>query len=550
MDERQFDVFDDDEILGSGIGNYVPPSIASDEMVKKDVIARLTRISEPSWFFANLTWQLVIGILLVFFRFLTAEMLIRLFPDCSGFELSILKGKLEKRGHKYITTTIYDGLKVTYTLTQDGFDYFRELIPPGILKSARIPLGIGSINRDVLRHDVDLRMVLCAYLLSGNKSSPRWYTSIYLQNGKTPAECIKELIKNDKSIIKEQNSVKIKADAIIVFGDGISMIEQDTGTEHGPVIKEKIIKYSEYFALLGEYSYQLLINVCVHNEVKERTRSNANALKNIKELMRDGRYNTLMEAYRELSILLQKDPKRKKYKNMYMLLKSFYLDSNYHGDDIHALSRFVEEKRPVSNIHANRASRIKQIIHNVYLQEDNLKKAINNGLSVTVTSDIYRQAYYINPFESGLLDELVKIVKSECIYGINIIKQRTAVIRGRIYRNVITVRQNDIIIGRYLVSDISADVAEYIRSKELLQECSHYRDAIYLLLIVSSVEDAMLFCEETKCAEEYCSKEDITVPNPEHNVTIRFMRYADSGIGMGKIFMPSTDGAEIEIREL
>ena len=235
FDDREEDMYEDDEVLGSGVGDYIPPSIANDEMIKKDVIARLTRITEPSWFYADLTWQLVIGILLVFFRFFTAEMLLRLFPTCSGFEISILKGKLEKKGHKYITTTIYDGLKATYTLTQDGFDFFRNLIPPEILKSARIPSGIGALNKDMLKHDVDLRMVLCAYLLAGNKASPKWYTSVRLYERKTPKECIKVEIQGNRNTIKEQSNTKIKADAIMVFGEGISIVEQDTGTEHGPV---------------------------------------------------------------------------------------------------------------------------------------------------------------------------------------------------------------------------------------------------------------------------------------------------------------------------
>ncbi|MCR5206207.1 MAG: hypothetical protein K6E47_14340 [Lachnospiraceae bacterium] len=548
--ELEEDMYEDDEVLGSGVGDYVPPSIASDEMIKKDVIARLTRITEPSWFYADLTWQLVIGILLVFFRFLTAEMIMKLFPGCSGFELSILKGKLEKKSHKYITTTTYDGLKAAYSLTQDGFDYFRSLIPPEILKAARIPIGIGTINKDVLRHDVDLRMVLCAYLLSGNKSSPRWYTSLYLQNGKTPMECIKEAIQNDKSVIKAQNNAKIKADAIIAFGEGITIVEQDTGTEHGPVMKDKIIKYSEYFTSLRSHDYQLMINVCVHNEVKERTRSNSNALKNIKELMRDEAYTALTDAYRELSILLQKDPKRKKYKNMYMLLKAFFVDGSFKGDDIRTLSRYVEAQKPVSNIHANRAARIKQIIHSVYIQNENLKNAINNGLSISVTSNICRQAYYINPYESGLLDELLKIVKSECIYGIDVTKHRVATIRGHICRNVISLSQKGITIGRYIVSEISSDIAEYIRITEFIKECRGYGDTIYLLLVVASTEDAVLFCEETGCVRDFCSKDNIAKPNPDRNITVRFMQYSETGVGMGKMFIPRGDGSTMEIKDL
>ena len=529
---------------------YMPSGILTGETIKRDIMSRLTGVSDFSKVVPSLTWQMILGIMLLYFRFMTAEMLIWLFPDCSGLELGLAKSRLEKKGFDYIETIRYKGLKAVYTLKQDGFDYFRSLLPENNLITSRIPNNIGQINANMVIHDTDMRMVLCSYLRYGNKAYARWYTSICLFNGVSPEECIRQAIDNrDKS--QEGNTAGvIKADAIMDFGDNIAMIEQDTGSERGPVIGDKIEKYAEYFSSLERQSYQVIFNVRVNNGFVERTNSRNSVVKNIKEVMQILPCCTnLQEAYTRISSSLLANPRRVKNVNMYTLLSDYVKDGGDLAGDISALEKYVYDKRPHEIKHEKRALYIKKVISNLYEKKESQRKAIENGLSIPVTWDIYRQAYYINAYDSGFLEKVESEIKRNYPPVFTLYRHRTAKFSGRVYRNTIVVRHKDETVAMYLVSEISADMAEYIRMTEMMKVCDRYNRNLNFLFVVACHEDAWEFAKETGCVEKFCS-DNVEIPERDNKITIRFMCYNKFGIGLDKLFIPKPDGSVVYLANL
>ncbi len=531
---------DDEVCLGSGNGLSWLPYLNSRDRAKVDVISRLTGIPDPYRVFPELTWPVVLGILLVYFRYFTSEMLTNLFPTCSGLELGLLK----RRFKKYVRTARYKGHKMVYYLSPPGFDYFRSKLPGDIIKKAMIPYNAGRVNEEaILCHDTDLRMVLCACLKSFYPSGIGWYTSVKLFLGKSPEECIKEAMGNPGRRQPDSSGELIRADAVMVIDGNCMMIEQDAGTEHKPVIREKLEKYVKYMISLDNRSYQIIFNICVNFSTPERLESKKTVCKNIRDLMKKETLATLGEASNLLSSLLQANPKSIKLRNMYRLIDEYYGRGGSPSSDITALGNYVDSKTPVNPKDRNRANEIREIVYNLYANNGNMRHAIKGGLSLPITYDIRRQAYYIDAYDSGFLDKLIKMLEKRYPGYSSFEKKRvTNNTEGMRYRNFIRIADRNSVKAYCLVSEISTDVGERIRMTEFIKNSSGSDVPITLILIVDSVKDAAKFAEETGFAEKYCNSDDITVPNPEYRITIRFVTYEGDGLGPDIFFITDRSG--------
>ncbi len=514
-------------------------------MTMRNVIYKLTGTSDLSCAITP-TWEQVIGLLLLYFRYMTSDMLKWLFPWTRGIEIGQIKKRLESNGHKYILSSHLKGLNVVYSLSQDGLKYFRRLLPEEILRAARIPKSARNIDTDNLWHDTDLRYTFCAYLRLENVAGYRWYTTVKLFSGVTPEEYITGEINNGHGIRKpDALPVKSKADAALFFKDYTILLEQDTGSETPPIIKDKFEKYTSYFSSIDRNAYQVAFVVNYHNKEGKRVLTRMSICNNIRNQMRKSSLITLGDAYDCLSSLLLEAPNSKKVHNMLLLLNDFFSSSGHRSAQISDLYQYVESHKPADIDTESRVKTIKGIFRSVYDDNLHLRILVSKGLSVVVTGDIYKAAYYINPYDSGMMysmeSEIRKGYHKDVIY--HLYRKLSSL------RNVISLEYNGKTSAIYIVQEISADITGNIVMKEFLSSDLRYSYPVHILLVVADTKDAIKFSAETGCVEKYCDSEDVTILDPTRLVTVRFMKYRDSGEGLGDYFVPKSDGTLVPAEE-
>lgn len=509
----------------------------------KDVMMRLTGIGYPSWIYSRVTWRLVLGILLLYLRYITSDLVRHIFSFASGNEIGKLKKKYEKNGCKYILSIKYSGQKVVYYLSQEGLEYYRSLLPIEHIKDARIPIKIGNVNTPKLWHDTDLRSLPCAYLMQGNKASITWYTSLHLFNGKKPVDCILSAISGDSD-----EPGNIIADAAIKMSDYVILAEQDTGTQTVQVIIDKINNYAMYFDSIQYKPCQLIFNINVHQKNEQRIKSRKCIFNNIHNLMQDHHLSTVDEAYVKIAELIN-NQHLQRHKNMARLLDDYYTCGGIGNAGINAVLDYLQPNEIEGEKNENRVSIIKNLIRNAYDNKEYVRQAVERGISLAVTGNIYRAAYYINPYDSGLLDELIERIKDEepFVGGFQFTKARLIKMYSKyICRNVILVKNDKQIKDIYIVSEISADVANNIMMRDLLAESTKFQNPRHIYFVVSDQEEARKFARETRCIEKFHTHENIIIPKQEYKVTIRFIVYSSSGVGIGGLFVPNPDGTIVE----
>ena len=522
---------------------HVPRDADPVSKAMKDVIMRLTGIGYPSWIYSGITWGLVIGILLLYLRYLTSDHLKCIFVFASGNEIGKLKKRFEKKGYKYIMSVKYVGHKVAYYLSQEGLEYYRSIVPEELLENARVPHRPGNVNTPKLWHDTDLRSLPCAYLMQGNKAKISWFTSLHVYHGEKPTECIQEAIED-----KDDNKApgNIIADGAIRIGDYVIFAEQDTGTQTPQVIEEKISNYTVYFNSVGYISCQLIFNVNRHDKNEQRVKSRKCIYNNIHNLMQDHDIYSIEDAYKKIAELIN-EKNLQRYRNMAKLLDDYFACGGRGDVGINAVLDYLQSQDIETGKNDNRVNMIKKLLKSAYTKDDRMKQAVEKGLSYVVTGNIYRAAYYINPFESGLLEELIEKIKEEDPMNPQYVKYRLIKMYGRyMCRNVILVKDGQRIKDMYIVSEISADISNNIMMRNLLDESIKYQTCRHIYFIVANEEEARKFAEETKCIKRFHLAENIIMPNPENKVTIRFINYAHNGIGLGNMYVPKEDGATIE----
>ena len=171
-----------------------------------------------------------------------------------------------------------------------------------------------------------------------------------------------------------------------------------------------------------------------------------------------------------------------------------------------------------------------------------LIRAIDKGTSILFTENCLNYAFYLFPYDSGFVSSIKDTIETS--YNENNICKTQRTFRtnsGIVLKNCIVVNSKE--TGRtsfFCVHEISCDITSYYRLSNFFKSYAGNSVELHFLILVSSVKDAIKFCAETNCIDKYCCDNDILIPNPDHNLTIRFMDYGSysSQAAPHKLFVP------------
>lgn len=515
----------------------------------------------------------VIGALLLIYRFITVDQFHALLPQFRKYRLSNYNNWSNQKDKSIIAATDLDKKRVYFHLTKTGYNYFRSFFPEEFLSAARIPANPGKLpSGSRVLHDIMLRDVPYGCLAINNFSEFDWFTSIKLLDGKTPVESVTASMANDKhSKTKTPDTSKIIADGIMIWRneDNCSVIiEQDKGTESDSIIADKLCSYGDYLNTIEHIeNIYIVFNIYLsrNSNAKNTNNSLSSTFNNITLLMAHSKISSLEDFYDEISDKVQSSSnKRTSFSFMLKLLDSFAEDGHSLSEGIASLRTYVNKKKedmalihkdtsPQSKAHyTNLKNLATSIINGRSVQKNGkhkdsndysrLIRAIDKGTSILFTENCLNYAYYLFPYDSGFVSSIKNTI--ETAYNEhNICKmQRTfKTNRGIVLKNCIIV--NSEVTGRtsfFCIHEISCDIASYYRLGKLFKSYAGNSVELHFLILVSSVKDATKFCAVTNCIDKYCCSDNILIPNPEHNLTIRFMDYGSysSQAAPHKLFVP------------
>jgi hypothetical protein len=497
------------------------------------------------------TMSLTAGIAILNLGCLTPEMMQRIFPWAQPTELGLIKSKYKRKGEDYFDSKYYHRAKCVYTLNKEGIKFFTSKLLDDEMESIKKGMGAGYMAPNKLWHDIGIRNVPCACLRYSSDVSYKLYSSVILMHGSRPEQRVLASDTDNNGQSKLISPKDIITDAVMIIDKYCILIEEDTASE--PIIKlrAKMENYADYFETLEKYDYQLIFNIDIPDDTHDRISSRASICDNIRILMSDNMMTTLHEAEEKIVLLAEKYPDRVRYINMLNLLEDYYESGGNRENGISQLTAFVKNQKTEENEkEKKRAAMIRKSIDDVYKANLKLSKAISQGLSIPVTNDIYRQAYYINPYDSGLLDEIIdRLGIRGAEYDFR--KGRCSSVNEKILRNYIVVWHEKKAHSFYMASEISADIAENIRLVEFLKSYKgEFKLPLHILIICASHEEAATFASETKCIRKYCDLKDNTRPFDRYNVILRFTDYSKSGTGIGELYIPQEDGNYLEVYDL
>ena len=466
-----------------------------------------------------------------------------------------------------------------YYLTDPGYTKIRSAYPEEYLKAARIPAKTGNLPVEKrASHEIHIRDGIYAVLSTDSFMPPDWYTSIDLIENVSPYLSIKSATEESSGKPKATEKNTVKADAIMVFEDNASIIlEEDCCTEHSMILANKITAYGNYFSSIrrndittgNAANTKLIFNIIGPNEAVKKFTNNT-ADKGLRTTLEDIvkgydliQANSLKEYY---ELVCDKSasagPRKFAYLNQKELLEEYIKNNLQLSHGIQALKDFVKNRQdkavPSSEGSRKRCEQIQNMLKESYSNNDDWKRAINDGISVTVTDNFEKDAYYLCPYESGLMDNIRSMIESEYL-GSRTRKERSVPAPqgiGGVVKNLITVTSSlngkeNAVRERYFVSEISADYAEYLRMKKLLISYSgQYGKNTHFIFLVASEKDARRFVNDTGCVEQFCHPDDVTEPKPEYGTTIRFIDYSKCENGDLRAFVPRKDGKIVEAEEL
>ena len=580
LDDYYSSIAIDGSEINRDIGLFSLNSILTDKQSRLAYLYYSAFASDYSVFGAgnDLSCISVICALLLIYRFMTIDQFHALLPQFAKYRLSNFSNWSIQNNKPLITSTDLDKKRVYYHLTKAGYDYYRSFFPGEFLKAARIPASPGKLPSDSrVLHDIMLRDVPYGCLSINTFSEFDWYTSIRLLEGKTPAESVTAAMNNDNhSKEKAPDNSKIIADGIMIWrykNDCSVIIEQDKGTEGDSIIADKLCSYGNYLNTIeNPESIYILFNIYLgrNNIIKNSKNSLSSTFDNIALLMAHDEIDSLETFYNMIiNNLNSASGKHNSFAFMLRLLHGFIEDGHTLSEGLDSLRAYVNRKRkdkalihkdtsPQSKAHytnlkklaSNIVNGTKSTANRNSKNQDtndysNLIAAINKGASILFTENVLSYAYYLFPYDSGLLQNIKDNI--ECAYNernICNIQRQFMTNSGIVLKNCIIVESNKLSSqGFYCVHEISCDITSYHRLNNFFRSYTRNNVELHFLILVSSVKEAIKFCSETNCIEKYCCNDDKLIPNPDYNLTIRFMDYGScTGQTLPhKLFVPYKD---------
>lgn len=581
LDDYYSSIADDGSEVNRYIGLFSLNSILTDKQSRLAHLYYSAFASDYSVFGTgnDLSCISVICALLLIYRFMTIDQFHALLPQFAKYRLSNFSNWSTQNNKPLITSTDLDKKRVYYHLTKTGYDYYRSFFPEEFLKAARIPANPGKLPSDSrVLHDIMLRDVPYGCLSINTFSEFDWYTSIRLLEGKSPAESVTVAMTNDNhSKEKAPDDSKIIADGIMLwrYQNYCSVIiEQDKGTEGDSIIANKLCSYGNYLNTIeNPESIYILFNIYLgrNNIIKNSKNSLSSTFDNIALLMAHDKTDSLETFYNMIiNNLKSASGKHNSFAFMLRLLHGFIEDGHTLSEGLDSLRAYVSRKRedkalihkdtsPQSKAHytnlkklaSNIVNGTKSTANKNSKNQDtndysNLIAAINKGASILFTENVLSYAYYLFPYDSGFLQNLKNnIERAYNKRNICQIQRQFKTSRGIVLKNCIIVESDKLSCQSfYCVHEISCDITSYHRLNKFFRTYTGNNVELHFLILVSSTKDATLFCTETDCINKFCCKDDILSPNPDYNLTIRFIDYSPytGPCSSPKLFLPTING--------
>ncbi len=538
----------------------------------------------------ELTTTDIIGILLLHFRFMTAEQSAMLFPS---YNKTILHSKTYNNRDKIADSAFLSehSKAKCYYLNAAGFERFRTGrygMSEEYLEAARIPkyysdTGIGGPK---FQHDVYLRDIPYKCLSISDYALFDWYTSIELVPGYSPKDSVLKAIETDRnqtqdSLLRSTRPMSIIADAVMLFRVNALVIEEDRGTEPLNDIKDKFSSYERYLSSLPEVqNIRLLFSIECNSDTRHvvSVSTGTNTIQNLKKYNNEHGLTNLKDTFesikenRELSADLSSSQNpnvklsaRKRTTMLNFLTEYFATLQNDAPENmlsIEALLEYTAVKNREKNsllakekerINTNRCNGILNILREQSTPNSQLSKLILKGLDIIVTSDFKKYAEFITPYESGFLRKLQKEIEEDLE-----IKKKSAIRSSYTFRKSseeLLTMKNCIIVPSeaaraghiYMIFELSYNYGDYYRAKELLKFLKDIGTTVqfHLLFLVTDYMTALKFAKETNLVEDYCNSNAIILP--KNNVYVRFLSYSEP---QKYYYIPTNYGAFEEARSL
>lgn len=526
---------------------------------------------------------------LLIYKYITIEQFRSLLPDYNAYRISNIINRFNNRKKQFFASRKFDDNQVYYYLTPAGFEYFSSFVPEEFLYAAMIPLSKKDLpSSSMAAHEVKLRDVPCGCLSIECFSKFDWYSSIPLYSGYSPVESIsayRSTISLSTNIIIEKNT--LVADGIILFRDDAGsssvIVEQDTGSERGKIMLSKLSSYYGYLnSLKHPEKTCLLFNIYVPSKdstaYKNENPSEKKNLfittpRNIDLLLNTTESIDLNVFYSNICSYIEAGKQRSRtYKNIKRLLDMYVKEGNDLSAGIDPLRDYISRKKAeISNLpyspsvqNRSRYNYLRNIIlislglknndqksltyyNEVLSSEESLLSAVTKGASILITNNFMQHAYYLFPYESGFLNAIISKLSSKYCSGYDMMKARSSknLISGFIFKNVVRIINKG--TGEesfFIVQEISSDVSAFYNTYVFLKNYTGRNIDLHLILLVSSIYDAITLERNTGFINRFCEHDDIMRPNPVYRLTIRFFDYGSCKPGNSKLvfFLPSSYG--------
>lgn len=543
---------------------------------------------------SNLTVKQVLYIYLLKYRYITIEQFRQLFPTCSKNYLSVFACRNNDDIRRFT-----DGVKTYYSLSSASYLATRSLFPEDYIAATQIPTASPSAG-SIRFHELQLSGIPYSMLRTRSFRFFEWFASAGVYKDRTVMESIletgeikKDVNKYGKAKAESQNL----ADGIALFADGHTAIfEMDCDSENITKVHEKIKSYADYFSSLAESDdrgkpttaekkeearhCQLIICIAA-KPVTSRTRNRrntksetgthtSNALEKAKEIMEEKGFRTLSELMAYTDDMLSRH--NRQY-SVYSKVKALLKDYSGAGHDlfkgIDSLEKHFSSNTSVQYETRMALRRCRHIRTRLYKylysgsSSEDLSVFPRRGISLIVTENFDRYARFIMFRVSGFFDQLVAEIRkkhpgAKCMCSENVNFDRSYPGKGLFVNNAVLASGGNIETGAalYIISEISCDVAEYIHMMHFInifrgvRTGDHY-SPVHILFLVSSIESAVEFANQTGIDELFYSDFDISKPDSK-NVTIRFLDYSAPAAAEGKFeyFVVDSEGNKVRAEEI
>ncbi|MBR5180024.1 MAG: replication-relaxation family protein [Lachnospiraceae bacterium] len=495
--------------------------------------------------------------LMAHFRFLTPDQYIMIFPQHTRQYLINLCNHGKRK--KYVKTGFLTDGTAYYYLSDAGLEYIRSLYPPEYNRLNRIPSSAGDAPKGTRSvHEVGIRDVPYICLAESYIKPFDWYSSVILEEKKTPYESVLAAINTDpkKEITNgKKKKGKVVADGIMLFDkERAWIIEQDRGTEDKAKIKNKIINYGEYFNKIDCSQLQLIFNVRVPQDPVKKHKAGQGikaSLDRIKDMMLTYNMKTLDECRKKLAEHVKKENGTNRRQNNMLEVLNKYKDSHdnlsvgYKSlyDSFLPLAGKKEKTKDGKSFSKARKIRstILEFLKSTYPSHP-LREAVEHGLPIIITSDFKNSLYYTNPCISGLMDKFIKWIKPKYPESCSFVTKEYCKFQHEYIalRNLLFVKGADNYIkGCYIFAEISNDVAAYFGLSYFLKNYEKKNYVMHFIIFVSNTKDAIDFHSENDVIRTFSSTEEMTRYPLYGDAIIRFYDYSENGL---KWFVVDEDG--------